>query len=105
MESSQGRQPLACVRDAIPADQRAEHAARTRTLFGDPRKRRTIAGGYEYHFAPEALLDVARFVALERLCCPFLRFDLVLEPPGDALRLRLTGPPGTAAFLDAELEP
>jgi hypothetical protein len=42
-------------------------------------------------------------VAVERQCCQFLKFELTAEPGLGAIRLRLSGPPGTAEFLAAEL--
>ena len=48
------------------------------------------------------LFRSARFVANERRCCPFLTFTLELAPDGGPLWLRLTGPAGTRAFLEAE---
>ena len=70
--------PLACVPGALP-------------------------DGYAYRFDADAFDDVARWVANERRCCPFLTFALELSPEGGPLWARLTGPEGTRAFLDAEL--
>jgi hypothetical protein len=58
--------------------------------------------GYAFRFAPDAFADVARFVANERKCCPFLDFEIAAESAGPVW-LRLTGPAGTRAFLEAEL--
>jgi hypothetical protein len=42
-------------------------------------------------------------VAAERACCPFLRFELALEPEEGPIRLRITGPADTKGFLASEL--
>jgi hypothetical protein len=42
-------------------------------------------------------------IAVERQCCQFLKFELTAEPVLGAIRLRLSGPPGTADFLATEL--
>ena len=42
-------------------------------------------------------------IALERQCCQFLKFELTAEPELGTIRLRLSGPPGTAEFLAEEL--
>lgn len=98
------RAPLACVLDAIPAAERPAHLALMRSLFGAAaREREALPEGYAFRFAPEALAEVARFVANERRCCPFLTFEIAAAAPHDAVWLRLTGPAGTRAFLDAEL--
>ncbi len=95
--------PLACVPGAIPAEERADHFARARRLFGEAaEERRAWREGYAFRFAADAFDDVARFVANERKCCPFLDFEIAAESAGPVW-LRLTGPAGTRAFLEAEL--
>ncbi len=42
---------------------------------------------------------LGEFIQLERQCCPFLRFQLTVEPGGGPIWLELTGPPGTREFL------
>jgi hypothetical protein len=96
--------PLACVPDAIPAADRATHFARLRHLFDHrARERRDVAGGFSWRFPAEALDEIAAFVTLERRCCPFLRFRVDVAPDGGPVWLTLDGPPGTPAFLAAEL--
>src|SRR5687768_11046857 len=96
--------PLACVTDAIPAEKRAAHFALIAELLTrDLRERREIDGGYEFRFDADAFVPVTRFVATERLCCPFLDFAVEVTPGKGPLWLRLTGPVGTREFLDEEL--
>src|SRR5687767_8576832 len=95
--------PLACVPGAIPADMRAGHFELVGDLFGRSLQERVeLTDGYEFRFEPEEFERVARFVANERRCCPFLDFTISLVS-GGALWLRLTGPAGSRAFIDAEL--
>lgn len=61
-------------------------------------------------YSPEAVALVGELILLEAQCCPFLRFDLQVEPAARTVELRLTGPEGTVAFLRdlalvAELSP
>lgn len=96
--------PLACVPGAIPVAERATHFARIGRLFGlEVRATHDLPDGRVYTFAAAAFDEIARWITLERRCCPFLIFALELSPAEDALRLRLTGPAGTCAFLDTEL--
>jgi hypothetical protein len=96
--------PLACVPGAIPAAERAAHFALIRELFGGAAQERVAhPDGYAFRFAPEALESLARFVANERRCCPFLEFTLTVTAADGPLWLRLAGPPGTREFLDVEL--
>lgn len=95
--------PLACVPGAIPEGERADHFALIASLFRERVQHKSpLRDGYEYGFAASDFFDLARFVENERRCCPFLTFSLEVAA-GGTVRLRLTGPAGTAEFLDAEL--
>lgn len=97
---------LACVPSAIDPNERHTHFELLRKLFGERlRERRELPNGYEFHFDSEDIGDLMHFVSKERLCCPFPAFDLSLAPNEGAVSLKMTGPPGTRAFLDAELRP
>lgn len=48
------------------------------------------------------LAAVTEFIATERECCPFLTFELVLEPRRGPLTLRIQGPSGVKEFLRGE---
>ncbi|HEX2188716.1 MAG TPA: hypothetical protein VHG51_07435 [Longimicrobiaceae bacterium] len=104
MRDRQPETPLACVPGAIPAAERPAHFALVRRLFGEvAESREPLANGYAFRFPPEALEAVARFVANERKCCPFLAFVVEVPPAVGPVWLRLTGPEGTPALLEAEL--
>lgn len=51
----------------------------------------------------DVLLKLAEFIADERLCRPFLSFDLRVEAEGGPVWLRLIGPEGVKEFLRMEL--
>jgi hypothetical protein len=55
----------------------------------------SIPGGYSYAFeaSSELLSELSRLVDLERQCCRFLTFKMVVEPAGHPIRLEITGPP------------
>ncbi|HEX6747418.1 MAG TPA: hypothetical protein VF092_09045 [Longimicrobium sp.] len=95
--------PVACVPSAIPADERAEHAVLARRLFAEASlETRPLPDGWALRFAPEELEQVARFVSLERLCCPFVTFTIEVAP-GSGLWLRMTGPEGTREVFEAAM--
>src|SRR6266436_4868327 len=52
-----------------------------------------LPDGYAYGFAAtsEALLQIAHLVDLERECCPFLSFKIVVEVGRGPMRLEVTG--------------
>ena len=96
--------PLACVPAAIPAAERPAHRRLLSRLFTEAvRARREWPDGYAYRFDADAFEDLARWIANERRCCPFLTFALEIAPGNGPIWLRLSGPSGTRAFLDAEL--
>jgi hypothetical protein len=70
---------------------------------------RPLAGGdgYELRFPGDETTvgDVLELVRLESRCCAFLRFRVTLEPGGGAVTLEVSGPPGGAEVLAAELLP
>lgn len=95
---------LACTIGAIPAEERATHRALLQHLFtAAVRERRPRDDGYAFRFRAEDFDAIARFVAHERKCCPFLSFELQITPDDGPAWLRLGDPPGTPAFLEAEL--
>jgi hypothetical protein len=87
----------------------AELVARRAGVLADVRRSqresRWLPDGVALRFdaGPESLTMLATFIDLERQCCAFLRFRLMVEAGGGPIWLTLTGPPGTRAFLEAEL--
>lgn len=51
--------------------------------------------GYAYHFAPtsEVLAQIVSLVDLERKCCPFLTFKIIVAADNQPILLEVTGPP------------
>ena len=79
--------PLACLVDAIPREERAGHRERLRRLFGERMLgRERLRDGYAFRFHPDDLIDLSRFVANERRCCPFLSFEVQVDPATGDLR-------------------
>jgi hypothetical protein len=62
-----------------------------------------LSEGFRLRFAPdeETLNAIARTIAAERLCCRFLRFEMIVEPDGGPLFLSVRGPEGAREFLAA----
>jgi hypothetical protein len=104
MSVSDDAVPLACVPAAIPAAERTPHFALARKLFTElAKERRELASGYAFRFEASELETLSRFIANERRCCAFMTFELEVAPACGPLWLRMTGPEGTRAVLDAEL--
>ena len=96
---------LACDLRAIEPDRRARHQSNTRQLFAAVQERQELPDGYAFRFAaePTLILRLAEFISLERLCCPFFNFALIVESENGPLWLKLTGRDEVKQFLLAEL--
>jgi hypothetical protein len=82
--------PIACT---LTEEQMRERRRQVLEPFHDNTCQRTeLANGYAYEFPSEKLLDLARLVDLERQCCQFLTFKIIIEPQ-QYVRLEITGPP------------
>lgn len=93
---------LACVLDAIPAGERAEHVKRAETVIRSITATRELDDGYAWTLPLDQLALVAEFVSRERLCCPFFRFEILVPPQAEAMELRLTGGEGVKGFIAQE---
>jgi hypothetical protein len=58
--------------------------------------------GYAYTFQPtsDVLSQLTRLVDLERQCCKFLTFSIVVEPGEAPIRLEVTGPTNAKAVIE-----
>jgi len=96
--------PLACVPEAIRMNMRMEHFALARRLLNQQATERTdLIDGYAFRFEADKLLELMQFIDNERKCCPFMTFQLTLAPGAGPIWLRMTGPEGTRAVLQAEM--
>ena len=85
----------ACVLGAIAPSERIGHIALSYKLFSRLVKERVeIANGTAFRFSADDFEKVARFVANERKCCPFLHIEIDLEAGNGPIWLRLTAPAG-----------
>ena len=92
--------PIACTLNDAEFQQR--RAGVLRRIREQVQTLKPLNAGYAFEFAAdEAVLeDVFRLIQLERQCCAFLHFELTLAPGNGPVRLSLTGPDGTKAFLE-----
>ena len=97
--------PVACSLDgrALAARQSDLRAS----VLAEAAKVERLADGYRWQFsAPgDVLARIGAVIDAERQCCRFLRFQVAADPDGGAITVDVTGPPGTAAFLESWLMP
>ena len=97
--------PLACSLFGLTEQQRKRQQELREQLFEGDREVRELPGGYAIGLPATTtnILAAAEFVTLERLCCPFFRFELSVGGNAEPLWLRLTGEKGVKEFLKSEL--
>lgn len=88
---------------AIPAAERSAHHAVTRHVIAAATAIRELADGFVFELAADEYDAVSRFVAKERLCCPFLTFVVTARAEQPQVELRISGPSGAKEFIRAEL--
>lgn len=98
--------PLFCEMDVFTREQREAHIRTTTQLVKAIQKLYEVENGYEFVFPNGSpyITGIAEFIVNERLCCPFLEFELNVKPNEPSITLSLTGPAGTQEFLRAEFE-
>ena len=95
---------LVCVPGAIAPSELAAHFELGRRLFAERAEERIeLPSGIALRLAGDDFPQVARFVANERKCCPFLYIEVDIAPGGGPMWLRLSGPRGTRELIEAEL--
>ena len=95
--------PLACNSKAISAARRPRYNDLIKRLRIAVQDRSELADGYTYRLDTKkiTLPEVAEWITMERLCCPFLTFQLDVRGNGDSW-LTMRGPEGAKAILGAE---
>jgi hypothetical protein len=104
--TTQSEVPMACIPHAVPAEQRERWMTVGTQLYAAVQEVQELPDGYAFRLPtdPEMLLLMAEDLSMERLCCPFLRFTLEIEPNGGPFWLRFTGGEGVKEFLQMSFE-
>ena len=94
---------FACNLSALDKEQRLRYSVLSKQLFSSKQEIKELPDGFAVGFSanPQTIKDAAEFITYERLCCPFLNFELAIV--GENLELRLKGAKGVKEFLKAEL--
>jgi hypothetical protein len=95
---------IACNIKAISAAERPRYNDLMKRLRLAIRGRSEGRGGYTLKLNGKAISfpEVADWISMERLCCPFLTFQLSASGNQSDWALKLTGPRGVKALLEAE---
>lgn len=90
--------PIACTLNKNALNKRQDELNTLRQLV---REKRQMPNGFSLRFdgSTENLMAIAHVIAQERLCCPFLKFQLSVEPGMGSLWFEVTGSNDSAGFL------
>lgn len=101
MTSQQPAPILACNLQAIPQEFRSLHQASIQRVLASVQEVQELPMGYALRLPndSEVLQSAMSFISYERLCCPFFRFELDIEPELGPIWLRLTGDMDVKPFL------
>lgn len=96
--------PIACDLGALSFEQRVREQALLQEFKPLFREAQETDRGYSVAVPadPPVLSRLGEFLALERLCCPFLTFQLSVPADHGLMILQIDGPPGAKAFLRNE---
>jgi hypothetical protein len=96
--------PIACDMAAFNDTQRGRYQNLRRNLLATVCEIKEESNGYSFCWNHEAstLLQIAEWVSLERLCCPFLQFSIKVTPAGGPIWLTLGEGPDIKEFLQHE---
>lgn len=95
---------FACNLKAISAAERPRYNDLTKRLRNAARNRSELPDGYAFKLDSKtiSLPEVAEWISMERLCCPFLTLQLSASGDQADWLLKLTGPAGVKPLLQAE---
>ena len=91
--------PIAC--NLTEAEMRERRQTMLDLVRGAALNVTSLPLGYAYRFEPtsEVLAHLIRLVDLERQCCRFLTFRIVVEADNQPICLEVTGPPAAKAII------
>jgi hypothetical protein len=85
--------PIACT--LTDAEMRERRKTLLNAFRGAVLGTTSVPLGYAYRFEPtsEVLVQLTTLIDLERQCCRFLTFKIIVEPGNQPISLEITGPP------------
>ena len=97
---------IACDPSPITPEQRERWMLIVKQLYGATEEIRELPDGYALRLpnSSEMLLLIAEDLNMERLCCPFIRYTVELEPRHGPFWLHMTGGNGVKDFLRIAFE-
>ncbi|ACV63337.1 hypothetical protein Dtox_2535 [Desulfofarcimen acetoxidans DSM 771] len=97
---------IACCKFTFSEEEKNHYTQLRNKIFNDLIRTEELADGYSFIFSVserDFLHDLADWIPLEKKCCPFLQFSVLINQD-EYVRLQLTGPSEVKNFLLNELE-
>jgi hypothetical protein len=94
--------PIACNMTVFDDNQRLQYNELIKRLAEERQEIREELEGYSFRFRAGYLIDLAEWVVLERLCCPFLEFTINVSPDDGPVWLTLGNGKEIKDFLKQE---
>lgn len=93
---------FACKPGSLDKTQRERYSSLIKQLIAGKQNVSELPDGYSFGYAAneQNIENVAEFAAYERLCCPFIDFDISIK--GENLSLTLKGQDGVKDFIRSE---
>jgi hypothetical protein len=93
--------PIACSLDSVALGRRESELRAG--LLAEAESVERLPDGYRWRFrhAPDFFTRLAPIVDAERHCCRFLRFAIAADQDRGGVTVEVTGPAGTADFLES----
>lgn len=100
-------QTIACNFTAIDEDEQKEHKKNGEEVFNSVKEWTELSDGYAFRIPTETSMieKAGAFIARERLCCPFFKFDLEITPNNGPVRLKLTGSKEVQRYIKENVIP
>ena len=99
-------QTLACDLGALSPGSRRRLKELSEELFRSVDELMETPEGFDLRFSEGSALtieEIAEFIALDRLCCPFIRHGLIHEPYERGVWLHLSGAVGVKDIIKSDL--
>ena len=99
--------PLACNLKAFTPAERADWRKQLDHVMAAVSTARELPDGYSFRVDTHraSSIDVARWIELERKCCPFFSFELSVRGEDGDLWLNLRGGAGVKEFIAEDFRP
>ena len=104
LEENANQTPIACL---LSPEEQAVRRVEVGDRLIQARQVRELMDGYEFRYdaTEELVSQIVACVMFERVCCPFLTFELIFAPDLGPLWLRLRGPADVKEFIKVAMLP